>query len=215
MITPKYSNEATNVYVIITLPKSSIRLEIRGVLVSPNPCKLFRNIHIIAGRINSTEFILRYLTAFAIITSEFEAVIAVIIFEEKMKTITVDINHQHAEIKILFITPFLILSGFWAPLFCPQNVDIAAPIEKNGIKHSIVILLAAVCATIMSVPSPFIAVCSTSDPNNTNESMHPIDIQFCVLVNLTDTSPLLNSSVTSASDKSILPSLVYAQEFEP
>ena len=78
--------------------------------------------------------------------------------------------------------PFLILSYFPAPRFCPQKVAIVVPSTPNIIIKSSEILLAVVWASIISCPNELIALCNVTEPIDTRLLIkpmeQPVDISF-------------------------------------
>ena len=95
--------------------------------------------------------------------------------------ITHNTHHTHP-IRIDVNMPFLILSYFPAPRFCPQKVAIVVPSTPNIIMKSSDNLLAVVWARIISCPNELIALCNVTEPIDTRLLIkpmeQPVDISF-------------------------------------
>ena len=94
------------------------------------------------------------------------------------------IAHHTHPIRIEVSIPFLILSYFPAPRFCPQKVAIVVPSTPNIIINSSDNLLAVVWASIISCPNALIALCNVTEPIDTrlliNPMEQPVDISLAV-----------------------------------
>ena len=117
MMTPMYCNDGTSRKAIATFPINSITLEIRGVLVSPNPCMLFRSMQIIAGNMNRAELMRRYFTALLMISVSWLAVIRKIRLPPNIHTIPSEMTHQIVAIRIEDRIPSRMRRGRFAPRF--------------------------------------------------------------------------------------------------